>query len=140
ARLSGDAAPKENRAMHAESPIGVVAEFWSLPRALLDVKHLEQQRIVSYAMTDPSHTAFNLLRTKVGKMMKDNGWKTLAVLSPTKDCGKTTVSINLALSLARQTNYRTVLIDLDLKKSAMARTLGIQDKASISEFLDGKSE
>jgi protein-tyrosine kinase len=115
-------------------------EFWSLPPAVLDIKHLEEQRIVSYAMTDPSHVAFNLLRTKVGKVMKDNGWKTLAILSATSDCGKTTVSVNLALSLARQTDYRTVLIDLDLRKSAMARTLGIQAKASISEFLDGKAE
>jgi protein-tyrosine kinase len=134
ARASGGAL-KESRALRLES-----AEFWSLPRALLDLKHLEQQRIISYAMTDPSHTAFNLLRTKVGKMMKDKNWRSLAVLSPTSGCGKTTVSINLALSLARQTNYRTVLIDLDLKKSAMGRTLGIQTKASVSEYLDGKAE
>jgi protein-tyrosine kinase len=61
-------------------------------------------------------------------------------LSPTTRCGKTTVSLNLALSLARQTHCRTVLVDLDLKKSAMAKVLGIQAEASISQFLEGKAE
>ena len=46
-------------------------ETWSLPRVVLDAKHLESERIVSFAMTDPSHVAFNLLRTKIQKVMKD---------------------------------------------------------------------
>ena len=117
-----------------------VPPSWSPPRVVLDPKHLERQRIVSYAMTDPSHLAFNLLRTKIYKAMKANGWSSLAVLSPTAGCGKTTVSLNLAFSLARQAGCRTVLIDLDLKKSAMAKALGAQAKSSIGLYLEGKAE
>ena len=91
-------------------------------------------------MTDPSHVAFNLLRTKIQKVMRDNSWKTLAVLSPTPGCGKTTVSINLAFSIARQTNCRAALVDLDLRKPTMAKTLGIEAEASISQFLEGKAD
>ena len=72
---TGGGGNRDGRALRLEPSVSAASEFWSLPRALLDVKHLEQQRIVSYAMTDPSHAAFNLLRTKVGKAMKDNGWK-----------------------------------------------------------------
>ena len=107
---------------------------------VLDAKHLERQRIVSYAMTDPCHYAFNLLRTKIFKAMKAHGWSSLAVLSPTAGCGKTTVSLNLALTMARQAGCRTVLIDLDLKKSAMAKVLGAQAKSSIGHYLEGKAE
>ena len=117
-----------------------VPPSWSPPRVELDPKHLERQRIVSYAMTDPSHLAFNVLRTKIYRAMKANGWKSLAVLSPTAGCGKTTVSLNLAFSLARQAACRTVLIDLDLKKSAMAKALGAQAKGSIGLYLEGKAE
>ena len=130
----------------ADSPLwppsvpAVSDETWSLPRVVLDAKHLEAQRIVSFAMTDPSHVAFNLLRTKIQKIMRDNKWKSLAVLSPTPGCGKTTVSVNLAFSLARQTNCRTALIDLDLRKSAMAKVLGIKAEASISQFLEGQAD
>ena len=106
---------------------------------MLDPKHLERQRIVSYAMTDPSHYAFNLLRTKIYKAMKANDWRSLAVLSPTAGCGKTTVSLNLAFSMAR-TGRRIVLIDLDLKNSAMAKVLGTQAKSSIGMYLEGKAE
>ena len=117
-----------------------IAPVWAPPRVVLDPKHLEQQRIVSYGMTDPSHVAFNLLRTKIYKAMRANGWKTLAVLSPTAGCGKTTISLNLAFSMSRQASCRAVVIDLDLKKSAMAKTLGVKPKSSIGAYLEGKAE
>jgi len=107
---------------------------------VLDPKHLEQYRIVSYGMTDPSHLAFNVLRTKIYKAMKANGWKSLAVLSPTARCGKTTISLNLAFSLSRQASCRTVVIDLDLKNSAMAKALGLKPQSSIGAYLEGKAE
>ena len=115
-----------------------LAPAWAPPRVVLDPIHLSEQRIVSYAMTDPSHVAFNLLRTKVYKEMKANGWKSLAVLSPSAGCGKTTVSINLAFSLSRQPNCKTVLIDLDLKKSGIGKALGVKAPGSIGSFLEGK--
>jgi Mrp family chromosome partitioning ATPase len=108
---------------------------WALPLVQLDAAHLERHRIVSYARTDPSHVAFNLLRTKVHQTMKDGNWTTLAVTSPSAGCGKTMVAVNLAFSLARQTDCRTVLIDLDLKKSSVARTLGIRPMRSIADYL-----
>jgi protein-tyrosine kinase len=114
--------------------------YWSPPRVVLDPEHLERNRIVSYGMTHPSHIAFNLLRTKIYKTMQANGWKSLAVVSPTVGCGKTTVALNLAFSMARQSDCRTVLVDLDLKKSAMAHVLGAQAKSSIGLYLQGQGE
>jgi capsular exopolysaccharide synthesis family protein len=119
-------------------PSSALAPAWAPPRVVLDPKHLEQHRIVSYGMTDPNHVAFNLLRTKIYKVMKANGWKSLAVLSPTPGCGKTTVSLNLAFSMSRQASCRTVVIDLDLKKSAMAKALGVKPKGSLGDYLEGK--
>lgn len=127
-------------ASRTKSTTSAIAPIWALPRVALDPKYLEQQRIVSYGMTDPSHVAFNLLRTKIYKAMKANGWKSLAVLSPTAGCGKTTVSLNLAFSMSRQASCRTVVIDLDLKKSAMGKTLGAKPKSSIDAYLEGKAE
>lgn len=34
--------------------------------------------------------------------MEENNWQTIAVVSPTPESGKTLVSINLAMSIARQ--------------------------------------
>lgn len=110
---------------------------WDLSTADLDAKHLENHRIVSYESSDPCHIPFNVLRTKVYQTFLSKSWKSLAITSPTRDCGKTMVSVNLAFSLARQNNCRAVLIDLDLQKSSVATALGVRPRKSIGQFLEG---
>jgi Mrp family chromosome partitioning ATPase len=112
---------------------------WQIPMLQLDSEHLEQKRIVSFTRTDPSFVAFNMLRTNIYKTMKDNGWRGLAITSPTAGCGKTMVAVNLALSLARSPDCRVVLVDLDLKRPAVAKTLGIHSTRYISEHLEGRA-
>ena len=112
---------------------------WKLPTVDLDSEHLERHRIVSHEAHDPSHIAFNVLRTKVSQILGVNSWKSLAISSPTRDCGKSMVAINLAFSLARQQNCKTVLIDLDLKKSSVAKVLGVTAQKSIGQFLEGNA-
>lgn len=110
------------------------------PTVSLSAKHLERNRIVSYAVSDPSHVPFKLLRTRLKRIMQANSWKTLAITSPTPQCGKTMVSINLAMSLAQSPNCRVVVVDLDLRKPAIARTLGVKPSGTVSQFLKGEIE
>ena len=55
--------------------------------------------------------------------MRTNGWKTLAVTSPTDGNGKTLTAINLAISLAQDVNQTIVLVDLDLRRPTLGRYL-----------------
>ncbi len=112
----------------------------SLRRVELNRSLLEKNRIISWSMNDPSHASFNMLRTRVRKAMADNHWKSLAITSPTPACGKTTVALNLGLSLARGPGLKTVIVDLDLKKPTVANTLGIMPTTTIAQFLEGKAE
>ena len=84
--------------------------------------------------------AFNLLRTKVHRVLKEKGWTSIGVTSPTQACGKTTVAINLALSLARLHDCGTVLVDLDLVNPSVRRALGIRGGTSLKEYLEGVAE
>ena len=111
--------------------------FLNIPQVQLNASHLEKNRIVAYEMSDSSHVAFNILRTKVQQAMKDNGWKTIAISSPNPGAGKTTVAINLAFSLARQKNCRVVLVDMDLRRPAVSKVLGIEVDISIGQYLLG---
>lgn len=113
---------------------------WQPPLAELDRLHLDRHRIVAFAATDPGHVGFNLLRTKAFKLLQDSGWKGVALTSPTARCGKTMVAVNLAFSLARQPACKTVLIDLDLRRSAIARTVGVSTRKSVGQYLEGKAE
>ncbi|GHD98551.1 hypothetical protein U879_08600 [Defluviimonas sp. 20V17] len=69
---------------------------------------------------------YDILRTRVLRQMRAEGWKRLAVTSPNKACGKTTVSLNLALAMARQADLRVMLLDFDLRRPSLARLLGQQ--------------
>lgn len=113
---------------------------WAPPLVHLNRKHLEANRIISAAGDDPTHTAFDILRTRVQKSRQDSMWKSIVVTSPTAGCGKTMVALNLAYSLSRMPKCRTVLLDLDLKKPAVAKTLGVTASGSVGQFLVGKGE
>jgi capsular exopolysaccharide synthesis family protein len=88
-------------------------------------------------MDDPAHISFNILRTRVQKLQQDRNWRNVVVTSPTAGCGKTMVAVNLAFSLARRPTGRTVLVDLDLRKPSIAKTLGVAPVGSIGQFLQG---
>lgn len=114
--------------------------FSDAPTVPMDSIHLENKRIVSYLMKDTNYVPFNILRTKVNQAMMDSGWKSLAISSPNPGAGKTTIAINLAFSLARQKNFKVVLVDLDLRRPAIAKTMGINITTSIRQYLSGSVE
>jgi protein-tyrosine kinase len=133
-------APERQSAAQPDSSGMTPALAWAaLKEATLDPAHLESTRIVSYRKSDAAHVAFDLLRTRLQKVLKDNRWSRIAITSPTKGCGKTFVAANLALSLARQSDIRTILVDMDLKVPGMAQTLGLTTPSAIEWFLTGQT-
>jgi protein-tyrosine kinase len=86
---------------------------------------LESKRIVAYNGADQRTRPYDMLRTQVLQSMGVGGWKVLGITSPTPGCGKTLTSINLALSIARQTDQSVVLVDLDLQRPQLANSLGL---------------
>lgn len=75
-------------------------------------------------------TPFDILRSRVARQMQEGGWTRLAVTSPTMQCGKSTIALNLALSLARYGQLRILLLDFDLRRPSMARMLDINGQAA----------
>lgn len=132
---SGEVAAAPDAAPHAPAP-----PLWELlPEARIDPKVFERNRLVTWQKSDPAHMQFDLLRTKLLRALADNGWRRIAITSPTKGCGKTLVAANLAFSLARQPDIRAALIDLDLRVPGLANMLGVADASPISWFLNGTS-
>jgi protein-tyrosine kinase len=107
---------------------------------MLKKKHLEENRIVAFDKNDPKSMTFDLLRTHVLQKMEENGWRTLAITSPTPEAGKTVVAINLAMSIAQQTNKTAMLVDFDLRRPKVGTYLGIPMEKSLNDLLDGTAE
>ncbi len=104
----------------------------------LDPAYLRANRIITFDKTDPSSVAFDHLRTQVASRLRASKWKTLGIISPTQDCGKTVVAINLAISMACQTTISVLLVDFDLRKPAVAKCLGLDCRASLVDYLEDK--
>lgn len=106
----------------------------------LDHAHLERHRIVAYNKNNPNSWMFDILRTQVLQKMAENGWRTLAITSPNPEAGKTVVSINLAMSIAHQTQRTAMLVDFDLRRPKVASYLGLQRTKSLNDVLVGEGE
>ncbi len=64
----------------------------------------------------------------------------MLITSPGKACGKTTVATNLAISLARHAEARTLLVDLDMRNPRIASCLGLGDfPISIADWLGSEA-
>jgi protein-tyrosine kinase len=100
---------------------------------------LKRYRIIARDKRDPRTAAFDLLRTHVLRGMQQNGWRSLGVTSPTSACGKTTVAINLAMSIAQQTTPNVLLADFDLRRPKVCEYLGLTPEHDLSDFLDERA-
>jgi Mrp family chromosome partitioning ATPase len=86
----------------------------------------------------PIGAAYKMLRTRVLQKMQENGWNTLAVVSPTPNDGKTFTAINLAIAIAGDTKHTTLLVDFDLRKPSIARRFGFEPEYGVEDCLTGR--
>ncbi|PZQ22298.1 MAG: hypothetical protein DI558_11790 [Corynebacterium propinquum] len=110
----------------------------ALPALVLSERQSDRGRLISHSRLDPAHGAFDMMRTRVAQALADRGWSRIAVTSPTKNCGKTFVSANLALSLARRRSLRVGLLDLDLRLPSLAHVFGVTAPGEIGRLLEGE--
>ena len=113
-------------------------DLWdSLPPLPVDPVMLERNLVITAARTDPAHAAFDVLRTRLVQALSDNGWHRVGITSPTRDCGKTFTAVNLAITLSRYDNCRTVLLDMDMRNPSVAKVLGTGTTSAMGDYLRG---
>lgn len=126
-RLSnGTAAPGPDTAWEALEPL------------TLDPHRLARNRIVAGGRTDPAHVPFDLLRTRMLRALRERAWRRVGVTSASPGCGKTFVTANLALSVARRTNCRVIAMDMDLRIPNLARSFGAREDGRMEDLLAGR--
>lgn len=116
----------------------VMGNWLRLPVHQPDPAHLQKRRIVTY-LGGKEAVTFDVMRTKLLQQMKANNWRRLAITSPSASCGKSTTCLNLAFSLARQTELRTVVAEVDLRRPSLAGMLGTTRKHSFADVLRKQS-
>lgn len=114
-----------------------LSELWqALPAFDVKPKVLMRSRVLTY-QAGPQATPFDVMRTKLLHEMRSNDWRRIAITSPSNDCGKSTICLNLAFSLARQSDLRVMVIELDLRRPSIVRMMRLSDDVNFASVLAG---
>ncbi len=114
------------------------AELWHRLQEFRISSHSARKHRISTMNPTKGSGPYDLLRSRMMRLMQDNDWKTVAVTSPNSACGKTTVCANLAFGLARQHEIKVMVLDLDLRRPALHKVLSQKPSDSFHEVLEGK--
>jgi protein-tyrosine kinase len=101
---------------------------------IIDESFLKKNHIISYHTRSEEADVFRILRTQILQIMGQSGLRTLGITSPRYGDGKTTVSLNLALSIAQDLKQTVLLVDIDLRKPSIAEYLGLTEPLGISDY------
>jgi Mrp family chromosome partitioning ATPase len=79
------------------------------------------------AVASPEAEQYRSICSRLEQMHKENGLGIIAISSPIAGDGKTMTAINVAGTLAQFPETRVLLIDMDFRRPAVSKYLGITD-------------
>jgi capsular exopolysaccharide synthesis family protein len=82
---------------------------------------------------------FRSLRSRIFELRDISPLKTILVSSGMPQEGKSFISTNLALSLARHKNSKVLLIDGDMRRYTLHQILGCESHPGLADYLAGKA-
>lgn len=101
---------------------------------LLSPTYLYSQRIVAFHSGNYMTRCYDVLRNQIIDEKKDKPVHLIAVTAPTSGCGVTVTAINLALSFARVHGANVLLVDANIRSSAIGRLLGLPSMSRYEEL------
>jgi Mrp family chromosome partitioning ATPase len=79
------------------------------------------------------------LRTQLLQTLQSEVWNRIAVTAPTSGCGATFTAVNLALSISRIPESRTILMDLNQRNPSISQMLDVRGPGDMYRFLGGQT-
>ena len=102
-------------------------------------QHVLERHRVSSATHDANADAFRMLRTQLLLQMRKNGWRTLAITSPNRGAGKSTVALNLAIGFSIEMDSTALLVDADLRDPDVRQMLELEPGPGLADYLMGRA-
>lgn len=108
----------------------------TLPELQIEQHLITRNRLIAYH-GGAEAAPYDMLRTKMLQQIQANGWRRVALTSPYSGCGKSTATANLAFSLGRQKDLRTIVIDFDMRRMGLAEILRQTGNHSMADVIHG---
>jgi exopolysaccharide/PEP-CTERM locus tyrosine autokinase len=83
---------------------------------------------------------YRTLKTKLFQMRSGRNLRSILVTSAVPSDGKTLTAVNLALTIAQEIEQRVLLIDCDLRRPSVHKTLGFPKTDGLADFLSQTME
>jgi len=120
----------------AASAAGTFDQFESLPVTLLP-----DNKLVSLTQKDSlAAEKFRFLAVRLRQLQQARTLKKVLITSSIPEEGKTMISANLACTLARRKQQRTLLIEGDLRRPTLTRQFGLGRIPGMCECLQGSAD
>ncbi|MEO6911325.1 MAG: CpsD/CapB family tyrosine-protein kinase, partial [Edaphobacter sp.] len=87
----------------------------------------------------PGVEQFRSLRSRIFELRDVSPLKSILISSGLPQEGKSFISSNLAMSLARHKNSKVLLIDGDMRRYSMHQILGCESQPGLADYLAGKA-
>src|SRR6516165_9923359 len=107
-------------------------------RMLHPIPTPEQRLITITNPNSPGAETFRVLATRLAHMRRKRTLRRLLITSAVGDEGKSVVSVNLALTLARRAGERVLLVEADLRRPTASALLATTQLRGITEWHEHK--
>jgi capsular exopolysaccharide synthesis family protein len=130
-----EASPEAGPSRASREPFYRRLRFFRRTRADETAGDLNKRRIALLQPDSYVAEQFRALRGRIDAIATERPIRTIAVTSAMPGEGKTTAAINLAVVTSLSVGRRTLLIDCDLRRPKVHRSLGVQPEAGLAEVL-----
>jgi protein-tyrosine kinase len=96
-----------------------------------------KRRLFAFENRDLRSRPFNLMRSRLLKIVQSENWRLFGISSAQPGAGKSFVASNLAAALARAPDQEVYLFDLDLRRGSLADYFGLEVETGLEQFLAG---
>ncbi len=122
-----------------KKPDGWLSPAYSRSRKVsVNDKALDRNRMVGYFHEAIEIEPFKMLRTSIRQAAGGEDRRVIMVTSPRQGEGKTMITVNLALTFAKEFSQTVLLIDGDLKNQNIHTCLGYDSELGLGDYLAGQ--
>jgi protein-tyrosine kinase len=142
ARKAGELSAKSNATPQTELAVKPTEQILA-PVLSIDTDVCRDNRVLvddGVGKNKAAAAAYRILRTRLLRRARTNGWTSIGVTSATPNDGKSLTVLNLGISVAREANSEAVLLDFDMRNPSMCRYLGVKPMRQLRDYFEGDAK